>query len=134
MKKIKNLLVVDDDLVSSYLISSTLEDMAIADKIAAVYDGKQALIFLEENCSEDTGKEFCPVFILLDLNMPVTDGFEFLEALQKKHAAYSGKITVCILSSSSALKDQQKALAYPIAGFITKPLTEEKLKPILEKI
>jgi CheY-like chemotaxis protein len=133
MKKIKNLLVVDDDLVSSYLILSILEDMAVADKIAAFYDGKQALDFLEENCSNNKYKEFCPVFILLDLNMPIMDGFEFLETFQRKYSACAGKITVCILSSSSALKDQQKALAYPVAGFITKPLTEEKLIPILDK-
>lgn len=87
---------------------------------------------LEENYSNDAGKEFCPAFILLDLNMPMMDGFEFLEAFQGKYAACSGKITVCILSSSSAVKDQQKALQYPISGFIIKPLTEEKLKPILE--
>jgi CheY-like chemotaxis protein len=62
------------------------------------------------------------------------DGFEFLEAFQGKYADCAGKITICILSSSSAIKDQQKALRYPIAGFITKPLTEEKLKPILEMI
>lgn len=134
MKKIKNLLVVDDDLVSSYLISSTLEDMAVADKVATVYNGKEALDFLEQNCSNNKGEEFCPAFILLDLNMPVMDGFEFLEAFQQKYTACFGKITVCILSSSSALKDQQKALQYPVAGYITKPLTEESLKPILEKL
>lgn len=121
-------------MVSSYLICSTLEDMAVADKVATVYNGKQALDFLEQNCSKDTGKEFYPAFILLDLNMPIMDGFEFLEEFQRKYAACAGKITVCILSSSSASKDQQKALGYPIAGFITKPLTEEKLIPILEKV
>jgi CheY-like chemotaxis protein len=62
------------------------------------------------------------------------DGFEFLKAFQQKYAACAGKITVCILSSSSAEKDQQKALAYPVAGFITKPLTEVKVIPILDKV
>jgi CheY-like chemotaxis protein len=51
MKKIKNLLVVDDDKVSSYLISLTLEDMDIADKIATVFNGREALDLLQQNCS-----------------------------------------------------------------------------------
>ncbi|MDO1444686.1 response regulator [Rhodocytophaga aerolata] len=134
MKKIKNLLVVDDDLVSSFVISSTLEDMAVADKVSTVFNGKQALDFLEQNCIHEKAEEFCPAFILLDLNMPVMDGFEFLEAFGQTFSKYADKITICILSSSSARKDKVKALNYPISGFITKPLTEEKLKPILEII
>lgn len=125
--------MVDDDEVSSYLISSTLEDMDIADKIATAYNGKEALDFLQQNCSDDR-EGFCPAFILLDLNMPVMDGFEFLDEFGRSFAEYTDKITICILSSSSAGKDKLKALDYPISGFITKPLTEEKLKPILEMI
>jgi CheY-like chemotaxis protein len=109
MKKIKNLLVVDDDKVSSYLISLTLEDMDIADKIATVFNGREALDFLQQNCSDD-GEGFCPAFILLDLNIPVMDGFEFLEEFGRTFADYAAKITICILSSSSAGKDKLKAL------------------------
>lgn len=136
MKRIKNLLIVDDDTVSSYLISSTLEDMAVADRIATVYNGKQALDFLDQNCFKEqaTTEEFCPAFILLDINMPIMDGFEFLEELQHKYADWFDKITICILSSSSANKDKLKAQKYPIAGFLTKPLNEESLMPLIEKI
>jgi CheY-like chemotaxis protein len=136
MKKIKNVLIVDDDAVSSYLIHLTIEEIDIALHIASVKNGKQALDFLEENCLHpmDKVEQFWPAFILLDLNMPVMDGFEFLEEFGRRFAAYTDKISICILSSSSAGKDKLKALNYPISGFITKPLTEEKLKPILEMI
>src|SRR4028119_1609547 len=108
MKKIKNVLIVDDDAISSYLINLTIEEIDIAQHIAAVYNGRQALDFLQQNCSDD-GEGFCPAFILLDLNMPVMDGFEFLEEFGRKFAAYAHKITICILSSSSAGKDKLKA-------------------------
>jgi CheY-like chemotaxis protein len=132
MRKIKNLLIVDDDTISSYLIHLTIEEIGIAQHIAAVHNGRQALDFLQQHCSDEKWEGFCPAFILLDLNMPVMDGFEFLEEFGRKFAAYADKITICVLSSSSAGKDKLKALNYPISGYITKPLTEEKLKPILE--
>lgn len=136
MKKIKNVLIVDDDVVSTYLIHDIIEEMDIAQHIATAYNGRQALDFLEANCAHPLGKteEFCPAFILLDLNMSVMDGFEFLTAFQAQCASYADKITICILSSSSAQKDKLQAFEFPISGFLTKPLTEENLMPILEKI
>lgn len=134
MKKIQNVLLVDDDVVTCYIVGEIIQEMNIAHHIATVYNGKQALDFLEQNCSNDNDKEFCPAFILLDLKMPVMDGFEFLEAFQIQYASYVGKIAICIVSSSSDGKDKLIAFKYPIAGFVTKPLTKENLMPILENI
>lgn len=54
------------------------------------------------------------------------------DLLQRQYAACADKISICILSSSSAYKDKLKSLEYPISGYLTKPLTTEKLMPILE--
>ena len=134
MKKIQNVLLVDDDVVTCYIVNEIIQEMDIAQHISTVYNGKQALDFLAHNCSTDKGIDHCPILILLDLNMPIMDGFEFLKAFQAKYASYVGKITICIASSSSAGKDKLIAFKYPIAGFITKPLTKENLVPILEKM
>jgi CheY-like chemotaxis protein len=136
MKKLNNILIVDDDPTSIFLISMILEGLGIADTIEKVYNGKQALEYLEAKFVPilSTSEEYESFLILLDLNMPVMNGFEFLEEFGRRFADYIHQITICILSSSSAGKDKLKALDYPISGYITKPLTEEKLKPILEKI
>jgi CheY-like chemotaxis protein len=136
MKKIKNLLIVDDDAVSSYLIESTIEDMGIADRVNKVYNGSQALEFLEANqeAVTDSKENFCPFLILLDLNMPVMNGFEFLEHFTTEYASIKDKVAICILSSSSAPRDLMKAKQYNIAGYIAKPLNEENFLPILERV
>jgi CheY-like chemotaxis protein len=136
MRKLKNLLIVDDDEVSSYLIELTIEEMGIADNIAKAYNGLEALQFLEANyaAADASDKDFFPFLILLDLNMPVMNGFEFLEELDKHYAYLKDKVAVCILSSSSAPKDLKKANNYNIAGYIAKPLSDENFLPVLEKV
>lgn len=108
MKKIKNVLIVDDDAVSSYLIHLTIEEIGIAQHIATAHNGRQALDFLQQHFSDEHREGFCPAFILLDLNMPVMDGFEFLEEFRRRFTLNADKITICILSSSSAGKDSIK--------------------------
>lgn len=132
MKKIQNVLLVDDDVVTCYIVGEIIQEMDIAQHITTVYNGKQALDYLAHNCTNDNGQEFCPAIILLDLKMPIMDGFEFLEAFQTHYTSYIGKIAICIVSSSSAGKDKLISFKYPISGFLTKPLTRENLIPILE--
>jgi CheY-like chemotaxis protein len=131
MKKIQNVLIADDDVASSFLITMTLEEMGIAERIVSVYNGQQALDFLEASCISSIDN-FCPAFILLDLNMPVMDGFEFLDEFARRYPDLKGKISICILTSSAAARDLLKAQQYHVAGFITKPLTPINLMAILE--
>jgi CheY-like chemotaxis protein len=136
MKKVSHVLIVDDDATSSFLIAATLEELGIASRISKVYNGRQALDFLEANysTSASTPEEPGSTLILLDLNMPVMNGFEFLDEFSLHYTALESKVNICILSSSVSPRDLTKARQYNIAGFITKPLAEENLLPILDKI
>jgi CheY-like chemotaxis protein len=125
----QQILLVDDDQISSIVSAAILKEV----HLHMVYDGKQALDFLLRECIESSSKEepFCPVLLLLDLNMPVMDGFEFLEAYTHHSQLNQLKIAIIVLTSSAHPADKEKAYRYPIKGFITKPITPEKLLSVL---
>lgn len=86
-------------------------------------NGKRAVDFLE------TVPEGEHTLVFLDLNMPVMNGWEFLEELRKK--GYPPIIHVVIVSSSTYNADLIKALKYPmVIGFCQKPFTLENIKKI----
>ncbi len=89
--------------------------------------GREALDIVREKCQ----KEQCPELILLDIHMPVLDGFGFLEELQNSADLNSAALRIVLLSSSTHALDVAKAKEYPVFDFIEKPLTLEKLSRFL---
>jgi CheY-like chemotaxis protein len=69
--------------------------------------------------------------VLLDLNMPVMDGFGFLEELRKAGLNRYTKTKVVVLSSSNSPQDRRRVEDYNVRDFIQKPLTEEQLASLL---
>lgn len=133
MKKLSGVLIVDDDITNNFLSEILIQEMNITDHIFTVYNGKDALTFIQNNYLEgnNTLKSNCPELILLDINMPVMDGFEFLEEFEKIPNKESSNITIVMLTSSDDRRDLEKASQYNVAGYLNKPLTEEKINGIL---
>ncbi|GAB4401240.1 MAG: response regulator [Microscillaceae bacterium] len=128
MKKINGTLVVEDDAITTLIIKKTLEKHPSFDKIYAAKNGQEALEWVQHCYAH---KEALPELILLDLNMPVMDGWEFLEAFQDLPLAQ--KVAVVVLSSSIDQADLDRARTYPfVKGYFAKPLTEEKLDEIID--
>lgn len=132
MKKFKRILLVDDDDTSNLLSTMVIADMEIAEDVDVAFNGEEAINYMLQNCKkvDSNGVKKCPELILLDINMPVMDGFEFLEAFKVKFGQ-NNKIPVVMLSSSNNKKDYEKASSYNVKGFIVKPLNEEKLLEVL---
>lgn len=130
MKKIKSCLLIDDDEITNYINQQLIEEMMISEKVVAIDNAQLALDYIEENCGGDGNGKTCSDVILLDLNMPGMDGFEFLE----KFTSYPFKdnFAVFVVSSSNNLRDRQKAEKYNVDGYIPKPLTKDKLLQIVE--
>jgi CheY-like chemotaxis protein len=94
------------------------------------HTGQEALDLLRTHCGA-ADSPTCPGLILLDLRMPTMDGFEFLQAYA--HQALAGQATpvVIMLTSSLHPHDVARMQDLPIAGYLTKPLTAEKISQVL---
>lgn len=120
MKNLGRVLLIDDSEVSSFLSVRTIRKMNAAEEILLAENGHKALEFIKKSAFD---------LVLLDINMPVMDGFEVLEALERLQENKGLAVpTIVILSSSASLSDRERAEAHPmVKGFLTRPLTEEKL-------
>ncbi len=127
-------LIVDDDETSIFLSEIILERNRFASEIHSSANGEQAIQFLLDHCSEIASSiTGCPEVILLDINMPVMDGFEFLEVFTT-NAAISNSSKVVILTSSNNPRDIEMAHKFGINTFINKPLTDDKILQIRDML
>lgn len=134
---ISSILLVDDDATSIFLQQHLLTEICkYKGKIHVCHNGKVALNYIEskgEFSSNDVSYPK-PELILLDINMPVMNGFEFLDAYSKLPKKLRNKIIISLLTSSLNHHDKEKAEKYQeVSDFITKPLDKETLLSIIEK-
>lgn len=132
---ISNILLVDDDPTSIFLQQHLLTDVCKYEgQIHACHNGKVALDYLENKGEyASNGQEYPkPDLILLDINMPVMNGFEFLDVYKNLPEKLKGGIVISMLTSSLNKQDKDKADKYQdVSDFITKPITKEHLDGIL---
>lgn len=105
--------------------------MSIATEVQVVPNGLQALEYIKGKIASSLT---CPELILLDIKMPVMDGFEFLKHFSKLELKNKLQIVLILLTTSTHSKDLEKVKQYNVHGILNKPLTEEKLMAILNKV
>lgn len=130
MQKLDCVLLVDDDEVTNFLHETLIQDLEAAEQVMAVGNGSDALSLLQEQANAGGN---APNLILLDINMPVMSGFEFLEAFKKLDKNFRQLVMIVILTSSLNPIDIKKVAESDHVEFLNKPLTEDKLEAILEK-
>lgn len=133
MQGIECILLVDDDPITNYINQLLLERMGFTEeKIAVTTDGNEAVEIISSQ-NEKLIKNQTFLLFFLDINMPVMDGFDVLDALKEMGISLD-QIFVYLLSSSKSAKDLKKADHYTIRGFIDKPLKEESIRAIVEDL
>jgi CheY-like chemotaxis protein len=124
----RNVLLVDDDPVFKMLNTILLKKTGKVGSIQSAENGLQALSVLKA-CFKNN--EPLPDIIFLDLNMPVMDGFQFLEHLHVDPALDLKGLQIIVLSSSFDPRDKTRAKKLGVASFIEKPLNLAQANEIL---
>jgi CheY-like chemotaxis protein len=131
MPPLHSVLLVDDDPTTNFLNKLLLTTMQVSEQIFVAENGEQALRALTQYCTP--AAVTCPQLILLDMNMPVLNGLAFLEVFAQLPLVQQHPIIIILLTSSLHPKDMLRVQKLPVAGFLDKPLTKEKVTALLEK-
>ncbi|UJH66082.1 response regulator [Allomuricauda sp. SCSIO 65647] len=132
MKRIKRACVIDDDPIYTYWAKKIMGELKFSESILVFENGYDAIKGLKEITEKG---EKLPEVILLDLNMPIMDGWDFLEDFIKLPHHNEDKVYVYIVSSSIAQRDLERAKDFDIVhNYILKPLTIKKLDGILKSV
>ncbi|MDY8136511.1 response regulator [Aquimarina sp. 2201CG5-10] len=130
MKKIDIACIIDDDPIFVFGVKKIMEIINFCNSVMVFRNGEEALNNLKAIISAN---EKIPDIILLDLNMPVLDGWQFLEEFIK--VPCQKKIIIYIVSSSVDPEDVLRAKSYErVSDYIVKPVTVQKLKEVLQDI
>ena len=117
----KKIWVIDDDAIYQIIITKIIQKTALFSTISSFRDGKEGIIALINTIEN---KESLPDIILLDINMPVMDGWEFMQEMGMLQSLKKENISVYIASSSIAIEDRNKSKKYPaILGYLSKPIS-----------
>ncbi|NRF39398.1 response regulator [Pedobacter foliorum] len=126
-----NMLVIDDDDINIFIIKKVIEKTGYEVDMISKSNGQLAVDYLS---SITHNVDIFPHVILVDINMPVLNGWEFLEAYEKLNVL-KPDIYLYMLSSSVYEYDIEKAKTFKsVNGFISKPLTIERLKELLQLV
>lgn len=121
-------LVVDDNAIDILIITKLLERAQLFTHIDSVETVPAALTYLADCQSTNC----YPEAILLDVEMPVLSGFDFLKEVFSKKLLGESPVKIILLTSSISPLDKKQAADYPIAGYLDKPLKLDSLRTVLQ--
>lgn len=129
-KPIRCILLVDDDPDDNFLHRMIIEGSGYCEQVQVAENGQLALSYLTNPAAPD----YCrPDVILLDINMPGMNGFEFLAEYEKLDAAYQAQVVLMMLTTSLNPDDERRANKYGVVdGYKSKPLTRRMLDDIVK--
>lgn len=121
----KAIWIVDDDAIYQIIVNKIIQRSEMFSAISSFKNGRDAIDNLHHAVAINGD---LPDIILLDINMPIMDGWEFMEAMALVKPNLSKEIVVYIVSSSIAIEDKNKSKSYEnILGYLSKPITVNDL-------
>ena len=129
MKRIKQVLLVDDNETTNFYNEDVLEESDLFEEIKVLASGTEVLDFFKQL---DNNGEDLPELMFLDVKMPDYDGFEVLEELEELFEERLDNVKICMLTTSNHKRDLEKFEKFINAvDYINKPLKLERVKEIV---
>ena len=129
MKKINTFCIIDDDDIYQFTTSILLKKTDLVNKIILFSNGLKAINFLKD---EIDNIENIPDVLFLDINMPVMDGWEFLEQYLLIKHMMPKTVVIYMVSSSVDERDVLKAKSISaLSGYMVKPISSENIKEVI---
>lgn len=121
--------LIDDDRIYQFTAKRIIELVDPKQKVLAFSNGKEAIDFFTQRT---LGNEQLPDVIFLDINMPIMNGWEFLEAYNLVKTELDKKITIYMVSSSMDEKDKIRSKSFEVKDFIVKPIDQQMMLNLLK--
>lgn len=122
--------LIDDDNIYQFTARRILESTGLTGEIQSFYNGKEAINYFKDK--HNLRSEILPDIIFLDINMPVMNGWEFLEEYQTVHSSFPKNITLYVVSSSIDDYDIRKSREYDlVSDYIIKPINRDTYKDLI---
>jgi two-component system, chemotaxis family, chemotaxis protein CheY len=129
MTKHPRIALIDDDEIFQFITSRLIERANLAQELKQFHNGDVALHYLSNHAHV---ADELPDIILLDINMPVIDGWMFLDEFKDLATKLQKKITIYMVSSSIAPEDINRAKSNPLVkDYLVKPVSMETLQAVL---
>ena len=122
----KPILLVEDDQVDVMTVMRSLKEIHVTNPVVNLENGEEALKYLRNPDSVQ------PCIILLDLNMPIMNGIEFLQVA--KHDAQLKRIPVVVLTTSEEQHDKVNSFDLGVAGYMSKPVDYRQFVEVMRSI
>ncbi|HSN47309.1 MAG TPA: response regulator [Flavobacterium sp.] len=123
--------IIDDDVIYQTIIKKLIKKSGVFSTNSSFLNGKEAITTL--NNTLQNNDDSIPDIILLDINMPVMDGWEFMEEIKTIKSQINKRIIIYIVSSSISLEDKNKSKTFTdIIEYIPKPISLDDLISIVE--
>ena len=123
--------IIDDDETYVYALKRLISIRKLSEKVLSFKNGKTAIDYFVETPLEDI---IMPDVILLDVKMPIMDGWDFLEAFAELDFVGKHKVDIYMVSSSIDPRDLEKASHIPLVKkYLFKPIDSDDVKLIFSK-
>ncbi len=126
------LCLIDDDNIHQFIVKKIVRKLSPNQKLLVFSNGEEGINFIRSTIGK---MEKLPDLILLDINMPVMDGWGFLEEFITITPDIKKEIIIYILSSSENPTDKERAEKFElVSGYLIKPINENQLESLLESV